>query len=123
PERLILVIEDDPLNLEIMSRLLKGQGYSILAAHEAEQGVTLAKEKLPALVLLDIGLVGAKDGIWAARQLKKDETTRHMPVIACTARAMPADMQEATEAGCDDFILKPYEFAAALETVRRHLDR
>lgn len=115
------MIEDDPLNLEIISRLLKGQGYQLATAHDAEEGVALARERHPDLVLMDIGLSGEKDGVWASKQIKSDSSTKHIPVIACTAHAMQADMQRAKDNGCDDFIIKPYEFATALETVRRHL--
>ncbi|MBI2191143.1 MAG: response regulator [Planctomycetes bacterium] len=112
----ILVIEDHPLNLELVTDLLQAAGYSVLQAKTAEDGIRLAQDSFPDLILMDIGLPGI-DGIDAARQLKGDDRTRAIPILALTAYAMPEDERNAREAGCAGFIPKPIQPRKFLERI------
>ena len=120
--RTILVVEDNPLNRELVVDLLEGAGYAVL---QAEGGVGLlerVKAAQPGLILLDLQLPGL-DGVTLARQLKADLATREIPVLAMTAYARLEDQERAMEAGCDGYLRKPIDTQAFLQTVARHLGR
>ena len=102
----ILVVEDNQSNMEFVTFLLESAGHSVLGATNAEAGLTLARERLPALILMDIQLPGM-DGLQATMQLKQHEATSAIPVIALTALAMKGDEQRILAAGCDGYIAKP----------------
>jgi two-component system, cell cycle response regulator DivK len=104
----ILLVEDNELNRDMLSRRLQRRGYDVLLAVDGRDGVAMAKAELPDLVLMDMSLP-AMDGWEATRLLKADETARHIPIIALTAHAMAGDRQKAMEAGCDDYDIKPVE--------------
>jgi two-component system, cell cycle response regulator DivK len=104
----ILLIEDNPLNLELATDLLEAHDYIVSQAQTAEEGLRLARETSPDLILMDISLPGM-DGLEAARGLKSDPLTRHLPVIALTAHAMKGDAELAREAGCDGYLTKPID--------------
>jgi CheY-like chemotaxis protein len=98
------------MNRDMLSRRLKRHGYSVITAHDGEQGYAMACSEMPDLILMDIGLP-EMDGWEVTRLLKANPDTRHIPVIALTAHAMLSDRDKAFEAGCDDYDTKPIEFA------------
>lgn len=104
----ILVIEDNPLNLELVTDLLEAGGFVVSPARTAEEGLRLARELALDLILMDLSLPGM-DGLAATRALKTDPATRRLPVIALTAHAMKGDQQTALEAGCDGYLSKPID--------------
>ena len=112
----ILLVEDNEMNRDMLSRRLLKRGYEVVLAGDGEQGVRLARSEDPALVLLDMSLP-VLDGWEATRQLKADPATRSIPVIALTAHAMAGDRERALEAGADDFDTKPVELTRLLEKI------
>jgi len=102
----ILIIEDNADNMELAVFLLDSAGHTVLRAVDAEVGLTLAREQLPNLILMDIQLPGM-DGLKATALLKQDEATRAIPVIALSALAMKGDEERIRAAGCDGYIAKP----------------
>ena len=116
----ILIIEDNPSNLTLTVDILKRDNYDILTATNAEDGIKLAKEALPDLILMDVQLPGT-DGLTATRILKKHMSTQHIIIIALTAHAMKGDEEKILEAGCDGYIAKPIRYKAFLETIHEFL--
>jgi two-component system cell cycle response regulator DivK len=112
----ILIIEDEPTNMKLVSFLLSHSGYEVLAADHAELGITFAREKQPNLILLDIQMPGM-NGLTAVRLLKDDPLTRHIPVVAMTAFAMPGDEERFLDAGCDGYIAKPIRYKKLWKTI------
>lgn len=106
----ILLVEDNEMNRDMLSRRLQRRGYCIVAAETGEQGLSLARQEAPDLILMDISLP-EMDGWEAARLLKADEATRHIPIIALTARVLVSDQAKAFEVGCDDYDTKPVDFS------------
>ena len=104
----ILLVEDNEMNRDMLSRRLQRRGYEVLTAVDGESGLALIKSETPALVLMDMSLPGI-DGWEATRRLKADPATRAIPVIALTAHAMAGDREQALAAGCDDFDIKPID--------------
>ena len=118
----ILLIEDNELNRDMLSRRLLKRGYEVVMAVDGESGVALAQTEAPALILMDMSLPGI-DGWEATRRLKAAPATRHIPIMALTAHAMPSDRDKALAAGCDDFDTKPVELPRLLgkiETLLSH---
>jgi CheY-like chemotaxis protein len=118
PRATILIIEDHPLNMELIADLLETHGYVVLQAEDAESGIALAKEERPAIVLMDVGLPGM-DGLTATSILKAEAATKEIPVIALTAHAMKEDEEKALAAGCDGYIRKPVDTRTLPEMVAR----
>ncbi|MCW9057865.1 MAG: PAS domain S-box protein [Gammaproteobacteria bacterium] len=119
----LLCIEDNPANQRLMRKVLDGNaGLTLLEAHTGEQGIELAREHQPDLILLDIGLPGI-DGFETLRQLRADVQTRDIPVVAVTANAMPSDIERGREAGFVDYLTKPIEVARLHIVVDRWLCR
>jgi two-component system, cell cycle response regulator DivK len=118
----VLIIEDNPTNLTLATFLLKSAGHTVLSATDAEAGLTLARAERPNLILMDIQLPGM-DGLEATAQLKGDEATRAIPVIALTALAMKGDEERIRAAGCDGYIAKPMRYQEFLATVATQLGR
>lgn len=116
----ILVIEDNPINLKLVTMLLGKAGYTVLHADNAADGIALAQARLPDLVLMDIQLPGM-DGLTATRLLKQAEATRGIQVIALTAFAMKGDEEKIMAAGCDGYIAKPIQYKSFLAEVERML--
>lgn len=112
----ILLVEDNEMNRDMLSRRLMRSGYEVVLAVDGEQGVSLAKSASPDLVLMDMSLP-VLDGWEATRRLKGDSATSEMPVIALTAHAMAGDQEKARQAGCDDFDTKPVEYARLLSKI------
>jgi len=109
----ILIVEDNEMNRDMLSRRLVKRGYDITIAVDGEQGLAMARSDPPALILMDMSLPGL-DGWEATRQLKAMPETRGIPVIALTAHAMAGDREKAMAAGCDDFDTKPIELPRLL---------
>ena len=116
----ILLVEDNEMNRDMLSRRLQRKGYHMLSAESGEQGLALARTEYPDLILMDITLP-EMDGWEAARQLKDDEKTRHIPIIALTARVLVTDRAKAFEVGCDDYDTKPVDFARLSEKIENLL--
>ena len=109
----ILLVEDNEMNRDMLSRRLQRKGYEVVLAVDGQSGVEMTKTEAPDLVLMDMSLP-VLDGWEATRRLKADAATRHIPVIALTAHAMSSDREKALEAGCDDYDTKPVELARLL---------
>jgi CheY-like chemotaxis protein len=109
----ILLVEDDEMNRDMLSRRLEKRGYEVLIATDGQQGVDMARKEDPALILMDMSLP-VMDGWTASRTLKDDPATRGIPIIALTAHAMSGDENKAREAGCDGFDTKPVELKRLL---------
>ncbi|MBI5848770.1 MAG: response regulator [Nitrospirae bacterium] len=120
--KLILIIEDNEKNMKLMRDLLQYEGYEILESDTAEEGLRLAGEYLPALILMDIGLPGIS-GFDALKRLRASSATASIPVIAVTASVMTQDHQKITEAGFDGYQRKPLEIDEFLEAVRGTIER
>jgi CheY-like chemotaxis protein len=109
----ILLVEDNEMNRDMLSRRLARKGYEVLIALDGAQGVEMARGYVPDLVLMDMSLP-VLDGWEATRQLKADGQTRAIPIIALTAHAMPDDETRALDAGCDDYDTKPIDLPRLL---------
>lgn len=116
----VLVVEDTPANMKLVCMLLGKAGYRVLQADNARDGIALAREHLPDLILMDIQLPGM-DGLTATRLLKEAEATRHIKVVAVTAFAMKGDEEKMIAAGCDGYIAKPIQYKNFLAEVERIL--
>ncbi len=115
---LILIIEDNELSMKLMRDVLNVKGYRTLEATTAEEGLRFAFDQKPDLVLMDIQLPDI-DGITAFHRLREDPRTRHIPVIAVSASVMPDEQQHITASGFDEYVSKPINVNAFLETVGR----
>jgi CheY-like chemotaxis protein len=116
----ILLIEDNEMNRDMLSRRLARRGYEVLLAEDGAEGVMAAAREQPDLVLMDMSLP-VLDGWEATRRLKATPATRPIPIIALTAHAMSSDRERALEAGCDDYDTKPIELPRLLEKIERLL--
>jgi two-component system cell cycle response regulator DivK len=113
----ILYVEDNDDNVYMLKNRLKRAGFTVIVATDGAQGVAMATSEQPDLILMDLTLPDI-DGEEATRRIKGDPATRHIPVIALTANAMPGDREKALAAGCDDFDTKPVELPRLLSKVR-----
>jgi len=118
----ILLVEDNEMNRDMLSRRLEKRGYTIAIAVDGGAGVTLAQSEHPDLILMDMSLP-VLDGWDATKQIKADPATAKIPVIALTAHAMESDRQKALEAGCDDFDTKPVELPRLLMKIEELLKK
>lgn len=117
----ILIVDDDEKNRKLLRVVLQNAGHDTLEAEDGVQSIKLAKESIPALILMDMRMP-VMDGAAATRILKSDPSTSHIPVIAITASAMRGDHERiVSEAGCDDYISKPVEIKSFLETIKKYL--
>jgi two-component system cell cycle response regulator DivK len=112
----ILLVEDNEMNRDMLSRRLARKGYEVVCAVDGAEGVAMATSECPDLVLMDMSLP-IMDGWEATRRLKADDSTQAIPVIALTAHAMEGDEQKARDAGCDDYDTKPIEFPRLLAKI------
>jgi two-component system, cell cycle response regulator DivK len=117
----ILLVEDNEMNRDMLSRRLSRNGFEILIAVDGGQGVAMAASEKPDLILMDMSLP-VMDGWEATRRVKADAATRSIPVIALTAHALVEDREKAMAAGCDDFDTKPVELPRLLDKIKRLLD-
>ncbi len=118
----ILLVEDNEMNRDMLSRRLLKKGYELVMAMDGEQAIEMAGTEAPDLILMDISLPGL-DGWEATRRLKAMPETRSIPIIALTAHAMAGDREKCLAAGCDDYDTKPVEFKRLLEKMQGFLDK
>jgi CheY-like chemotaxis protein len=118
----ILLVEDNEMNRDMLSRRLVRRGYEVVVAVDGRDGVAKARAEAPALVLMDMSLP-VLDGWEATQELRADPATRSIPVIALTAHAMAGDREKAMAAGCDDFDTKPIELERLLGKIEALLAR
>jgi two-component system, cell cycle response regulator DivK len=116
----ILLVEDNALNRDMLSRRLTRRGYSVITAHDGAQGHAMACTQAPDLILMDIALPDM-DGWQITRLLKSNVATRDIPIIALTAHALLTDREKAREAGCDDYDTKPVDLARLLRKIENLL--
>jgi len=117
----ILLVEDNEMNRDMLSRRLAKKGFEIVIAEDGERGVAMAASETPDLILMDMSLP-VIDGWEATRRIKEGDATRSIPIIALTAHAMETDREKALQAGCDDYDTKPVELPRLLEKINRLLD-
>jgi len=120
-EERILLVEDNPANMKLLSFVLASHGYDVRKATNAEAALTALAHELPRMILMDLQLPGM-DGLTLTRQIKSDARTRDIVVVAVTAYAMQGDEQKAREAGCDGYIAKPIDTRGLPALVARYLD-
>jgi two-component system cell cycle response regulator DivK len=118
----ILLVEDNEMNRDMLSRRLAKRGYEVLVAADGREGIARARGEQPRLILMDMSLPDL-DGWEATRQLKAGADTRHIPILALTAHAMPGDQERAREAGCDGYGTKPVELDSLLAKMQALLDK
>ena len=116
----ILLVEDNEMNRDMLSRRLERKGYEVVIAVDGQAGVDMASSAGPDLILMDLSLP-VMDGWEATRRIKADAATQNIPVIALTAHAMAGDEQKALEAGCDDYDTKPVELNRLLGKINKLL--
>ena len=117
----ILLVEDNEMNRDMLSRRLKKKGYDVVMAFDGKRGVEMASEESPDIILLDMSLP-VMDGWEAAQHLKASDQTKSIPVIALTAHAMAGDRDKAIGAGCDDYDTKPVDIKRLLEKIKGWLN-
>lgn len=113
----VLLVEDNEENRDMLSRRLRRRGLEVVLAADGAQALAAAADQLPDVILMDLSLP-VIDGWEAARRLKKDGATRHIPIIAVTAHAMDRDRERALDAGCDDYATKPVDLSDLLSKIR-----
>jgi len=118
----ILIVDDNPANLELLSFLLTASGYRTRTAKDAEEALAILGTFRPRMLLLDIRLPGM-DGLTLARKLRANPATRDLVIVAVTAQAMRGDREAALAAGCDGFITKPIDTRALPKTIAEYLSR
>lgn len=116
----ILLVEDNELNRDMLSRRLTRKGFDVVMALDGGEGVAMARSESPDLILLDMSLP-VMNGWDVAQELKEDSTTSHIPIIALTAHAMDGDREKALVAGCNEYETKPIEFQQLLEKMNSFL--
>ena len=118
----VLIVDDDAKNLKLLRILIQKAGYETIEAENGEEAVRLAKEHIPALILMD-NRMPVMDGITATKILKAEPTTAKIPIIATTASAMKGDRERIMrEAGCDDYVPKPIDGKAFMNVVKKYLE-
>jgi two-component system, cell cycle response regulator DivK len=118
----ILLVEDNEMNRDMLTRRLQRRGYDVVIAVDGKQGLAMAQSEAPALILMDISLP-LLDGWEATRRLKMAPETRTIPIIALTAHAMSGDREKCIEAGCDDFDTKPVEITRLVGKIETLLQK
>ena len=118
----ILLVEDNEMNRDMLSRRLARRGFEVVMAVDGAQGVEMAGSAQPDVILMDMSLP-VMDGWTATRRLKADASTRGIPVIGLTAHAMAGDREKCLEAGCDEYDTKPVDFPRLLEKIQVQLDK
>jgi CheY-like chemotaxis protein len=118
----ILLVEDNEMNRDMLSRRLAKRGFEVVMAVDGAEGVEMARSARPDVILMDMSLP-VMDGWTATRKLKADASTRGIPVIGLTAHAMAGDREKCLEAGCDEYDTKPVDFPRLLEKIQVHIDK
>ena len=116
----VLIVEDNPINRDVLGRRLERRGYSIRFAEDGPSGISAAKSLHPDVILMDIGL-GEMDGLETTRRIKADPDTSDIPIIALTASAFESDREKSLAAGCSDFDTKPVDLARLLGKIENSL--
>jgi len=116
----ILLVEDNEMNRDMLSRRLERKGHRVVVAQDGRQAYLLARSERPDLILMDLSLP-VMDGWEVTRLLKSNGSTRHIPIIVLTAHALVSDREKAFEAGCDDYDTKPVEFGRLSEKIENLL--
>ncbi|MDX2077269.1 MAG: response regulator [bacterium] len=116
----ILVVEDNEMNLDMLSRRLSKRGHEVLIATDGAQGVEMAQRQKPKLILMDMSLP-VMDGWQATRLIKADPSVKHIPIIALTAHAIAGDREKCLAAGCDEYETKPIKFPELLAKIDHFL--
>lgn len=116
----ILLVEDNEMNLDMLSRRLKRRGYEVLIAMDGAQGVQMARDEAPDLILMDMSLP-VMDGWEATRRIKSNSDLNQIPIIALTAHAIAGDREKALAAGCDEYESKPVKFPQLLGKIEQFL--
>jgi CheY-like chemotaxis protein len=122
PGEKVLIVEDNPLNMELVADILEAAGYSVLQATDAEKGIALARAEKPQVILMDVSLPGL-DGLSATMMLKREPATKGIPVIALTSHAMKGDEAKARAAGCEEYLPKPINTRSLPQVVARLIQR
>lgn len=117
----ILVVEDDPLNRELIHDWLEMEGYEVVLAADLRAAMDAVEQQLPHLILLDIQL-GSEDGLALVSWLRQQPRVRHLPIVAVTAHASPAEQEQILAAGCNACTIKPLDFTLLQTLLRRWLD-
>jgi CheY-like chemotaxis protein len=118
----ILLVEDNEMNRDMLSRRLQRRGFEVIMALDGAQGVEMAHSEIPTLILMDMSLP-IMDGWTATRTLKSDPSTARIPVIGLSAHSLSSDLDKAFEAGCDDYDTKPIDLDRLLEKMQTQLDK
>ena len=116
----ILIVEDNEMNRDMLSRRLERKGYDVVMAEDGQKGVDMSKSERPDLILMDLSLP-VMDGWEATSTIKADDETRNIPIIVLTAHAMAGDREKALEAGADEYDTKPIEFKRLLGKIKEFL--
>ena len=114
----VLLVEDNEMNKDMLSRRLMKKGYDIVFAMDGQEAIDMAKSEMPDIILMDMWLP-VNDGLQATKEIKADSSTNHIPVIALTAHAMDEHRQEAMDAGCDEYETKPVRLPSLLEKIEQ----
>lgn len=118
----LLLVEDNEMNRDMLARRLEKRGFQLVIATDGLMGIVMAKREMPDLILMDMSLPGL-DGWQASRQLKSDNATSKIPIIALTAHAMAEDREKAMAAGCDEYETKPVELTSLLTKIQALLPK
>jgi two-component system cell cycle response regulator DivK len=118
----VLLVEDNEMNRDMLSRRLTRRGFEVVSAVDGQQGVDLARSEKPDIILMDMSLP-VMDGWEATRRVKSGDDTRNVPVIGLTAHAMSGDRERAIEAGCDEYDTKPVEIDRLIDKIERLLGK
>ncbi len=118
----ILLVEDNEMNRDMLSRRLRRRGFAVIMALDGAQGVEMARSEIPDLILMDMSLP-VMDGWTATRTLKSDSSTARIPVIGLSAYSLSSDLDKALESGCDDYDTKPVDLERLLEKMQIQLSK
>ncbi|ESQ88128.1 response regulator [Asticcacaulis benevestitus] len=116
----VLIVEDNEINRDMLRRRLERRGYEVTCAVDGPEGIAMAKEQIPDIILMDVAL-GEMDGWEATTILRADEMTRSIPIIALTAHALESDRLKSIEVGCADFETKPIALDILIEKIEKHI--
>ena len=116
----ILIVEDNEMNRDMLSRRLQRKGFEVVMAEDGQQGVDMSKSENPDVILMDLGLP-VMDGWQATTTIKAEESTKNIPIIVLTAHAMAGDREKALDAGADEYDTKPIEFKRLLRKIKEFL--
>jgi CheY-like chemotaxis protein len=120
--KVILIVDDQPINVKLLHVVLRKNGYTTLEAIDGKQGVEMARDQRPDIILMDKNMP-VMDGLEATRILKGDNTTKDIPVICISSSAMKGDREIILESGCDDYMSKPVDIYKVLEIVAQYVKR